>query len=135
MNTEQRFLNWLATGRTGYSSEYMGFKLLGYNKKRVSHPSDPGDFNRCLVMLQEVFNGDKSQLHKLAGSSAYWDALLPKWNDIEQTFLDEAGYNWSKGTKAPKTYNLLRTILDNVKPNKKDTPVFSINLNSVIDGE
>jgi len=49
-------LKWLATGRVGESSKAMAFCMIGV-KGGKSHPLDPADFNRCLLMLESLSTG------------------------------------------------------------------------------
>ena len=51
-----KILRWMATGETGISSKKMAFTAVGeeYEKNYPSHPHDPADFNRCLMLLDAV---------------------------------------------------------------------------------
>lgn len=117
----------IAEGKTGRSSQALAFNLLSLNTTKTDHPRDPTDFNRCLRMIYAV-PAVKSNLQSMNKVSAYWEALVEHWDQIEQCFLDEAGFEWEKSKKAPKTYKLMRSVLDAVTPRKGDIPTFSINL-------
>lgn len=121
----------IAEGKTGRSSEALAFNLLSLNTTETSHPHDPADFNRCLRMIYAV-PAVKSNLQSMSKVSAYWEALVEHWDQIEQCFLDEAGFEWTKSTSAPKTHALIQTIVisvrDGVKLDLIELPTFSITL-------
>ncbi len=111
---ERKILEWLASDRTGVSSKAMAFAAVGIVNKRSfgnSTPSDPSDFNRCLMLVDQVPE-IKHQFDEIAKLSDKWALLISKWEIIEKSFLDEVGFNWCKGDRAPKTYKLMHTILD-----------------------
>lgn len=114
-------INWLACGNRGYSSNAMFTFLTGVDAidnesdgMRVAHPYDPDDLDRCLSLLNEVPEL-RSKLPKMKEASPAWDALINRWDEIEQLHLEEVGLGWSKGDEAPKTYALMAKILDGVK--------------------
>lgn len=107
-------LTWLANGRTGLSSETLAFwTAFGVRKDGVNYPSDPADFNRCLMLLAAA-PGLRDELHKMSGLSPEWGRLVARWAEVEESLLAEVGLNWSKGQRlsATKTYALMKTILD-----------------------
>lgn len=107
-------LDWLANGRVGLSSKTMAMIALGLPAKRIDHPHDPDDLNRCLLLL-EAAPGVRDIFPKIAQSSKVWAALIANWNEIELTFLHEVGLNWCKAQSAPKTYALMRRVIDSSK--------------------
>ena len=110
---EKQILNWFATGRVGMSSKAMACCLIDAEHDN-SHPYDPDDFNRCLLFLDAVPEA-RNHFDKIASMSKTWKALVEKWELIESSFLDEVGFNWSKGVPAPKTYKIMEKILTEVK--------------------
>jgi hypothetical protein len=117
LKSHPALINWLAGGRRGVSSDTMVQHLTGLQTLRgwtPSHPYDPGDLNRCLLLLQEV-PLMRVILPEMANVSPSWAALIENWELVESTFLEEAGPNWSKAKSAPKTYALMRSILDKVR--------------------
>lgn len=107
-----KILTWLAKDNTGLSSEFMVFTALGIKSKRAGcYPCDPADFNRCLVMLDRVPEV-KNFFDVIAQSNPQWAAIIKNWDLIEQTFLEEAGFDWSKSQRAPKTYALMRNVIE-----------------------
>ncbi|WP_226982806.1 hypothetical protein [Vibrio navarrensis] len=110
-----RILTWLAKDGGGLSSQFMVFTALGIEPKRVGcYPRDPADFNRCLVLIDRVPEV-KNFFDVIAQSNPQWSALIKNWDLIEQTFLEEAGLDWSKNNRAPKTYALMKEILKGAK--------------------
>lgn len=110
MTLENKILNWFATGSTGESSKAMAFAAAGIQATNKSHPSDPSDFNRCLMLIK-VAPEIKLQMNKVALLSDSWEKLVLHWPDLEQCFIEEAGLNWTKNSKAPKTYKMMKAII------------------------
>ena len=111
---EKKILEWFATGNTGVSSKAMAFAAVGITNKQSfgnSTPSDPSDFNRCLKLVEQVPE-IKHHFDKIAKLSDKWAVLISKWEIIEKSFLDEVGFDWCKGDRAPNTYKLMHSILD-----------------------
>ena len=103
-------LTWFANGSKGASSEAMAFaaaevKMTGLE----NHPFDPSDLNRCLLLLDQVPEV-RNHFDKIGASSAVWKRFIDNWGELESTFLEEAGLNWSKDRSAPKTYELMKNI-------------------------
>jgi hypothetical protein len=105
---KDKILNWVGTGRVGASSRAMALASIGI-KNDGSHPLDPDDLNRCLLLLKEV---PEIRLHmdKVAAINETWAKLVERWSEVEQCFLDEVGLNWSKGKSAMRTYELMKDI-------------------------
>jgi hypothetical protein len=104
-----KILNWLANGDVGISSKTIAFGVLGIEYKRKNHPLDPDDFNRCLLLVEKIPE-IKKHFNKIACLSVEWEKLINNWDRIKKSFIDEVGLNWSIGTSAPKTYNLMQAI-------------------------
>lgn len=114
-STLMKILKWLAQERTGMSSEYMAFTAAGIEPRYgCSYPHDPADFNRCLVLIHRVPE-IKEHFGVISNSSTQWAALISGWDELERTFIDEVGFNWSKADSAPKTYALMKEILKGAK--------------------
>lgn len=108
--TREKITKWLLTGKVGLSSKAMASVWLNvpaYN----DYPLDPADFNRCLLLLKAVPEM-RSQLWQMAHLSEEWKRLVKSWDEIEKSFLQEVGFDWSKGTHAPKTWELMKSILN-----------------------
>jgi len=108
---ENKVLIWLATGRVGSSSKAMALAACEMQSDK-SYPLDPDDLNRCLLMLQQVPEV-RQQFDKIAALSEVWGRLIERWDEIEATFLEEAGFNWSKQKRAPNTYRLMKEVIGN----------------------
>lgn len=110
--TQAAVIDWLANGETGLSSETMAF-WLAFNTKncRPSHPHDPADFDRCLLLLERA-PALRTELHKMALLSPTWERLVARWSDIEKQHLEEVGLGWTKARRAPVTYELMRSIIE-----------------------
>lgn len=117
-----KILEWMATHRTGLSSEAMAYCALGLQRKGMwdgtEHPHDPDDFNRCLLLLQQVPE-IREYFPSIAELSPQWSAIIENWNRIEKQFISEAGLNWQKSGFATVTYALMREVLDKSKRQKK----------------
>lgn len=108
---QKNVLEWLANGDTGGSSETMAFWIAFDVLKNGgdNYPHDPDDFNRCLGLL-DAAPDMRSHLHKMAGLSEQWAALVARWDEVESQFLSECGLNWSKSYSAHKTYALMLEV-------------------------
>jgi hypothetical protein len=108
MNMKDKILDWFAAGRVGASSRAMACAAADLPHDK-SHPYDPGDLNRCLLLLEAVPE-IRNQMDKIAAISDTWGKLVARWDEVEQCFLDEVGLNWRKANSAPKTYELMKQI-------------------------
>ncbi|KKL12876.1 hypothetical protein LCGC14_2531340 [marine sediment metagenome] len=113
-------LEWFANGRVGVSSKAMVCAVIELpqdDKWGNDHPHDPDDFNRCLLLLAQVPEM-RNHFNKIAEISEIWSKLINRWRDIERCFLDEVGLDWCKATNAPKTYDLMKTIINDTRQNR-----------------
>ncbi len=115
---KDKILNWFANGQTGLSSKAMAKAVAGINEGRVDHPGDPDDLNRCLLFLKAV---PEARLHldKVSLLSDYWKALIERFEEVEESFINEVGFDWSKAKSAPKTYALMKSIFEPIERNDK----------------
>ena len=105
-------IEWFISGDTGISSKAMAGHLSGVTVSgwhNIYTPSDPSDFNRCLMLLDKC-PYLKPKIHKMAELSPDWQKIVKHWSEIERCFLDEAGLGWSKQRSAPKTYELMQRL-------------------------
>lgn len=109
---------WLASCQVGISSKTMALWLAhGLKNKRDphgNHPHDPDDLDRCLQLL-EIAPGLRPLLPRMAEISPEWAALVARWDEIERSHLDEVGLGWTKVGSAPKTYKLMRSIIESAR--------------------
>jgi hypothetical protein len=113
--TQSHVVEWLAKGAVGCSSKAMAM-WLAFNQKTDDwdpHPHDPDDLDRCLKLLVWA-PLLRLQLPRMAELSPAWKALVARWDEIEASHLEEVGLGWTKARSAPKTYKLMRSILDGV---------------------
>lgn len=113
---EEKILDWfVSSADKGISSEAMAAAFLGKAPNAMwamsgNHPRDPADFNRCLLLLHHVPEARK-HMKKVAALSDVWSKLVDRWEEVESCFLDEAGLGWSKDRAAPKTYDMMYSII------------------------
>lgn len=105
-----KIIEWFATGDTGLSSITMASCIAGVRVKEVNYPYDPDDLNRCLLFLEHAPEA-REHLGMLRFLNNQWRMLILNWKKIEDSFLREAGLNWSKARKAPDTYKLMKSVL------------------------
>ncbi len=111
-DTREHVARWFAHGEVGASSKTMALYLAFSERyKRAMAPADPADFDRCLRLLAAA-PGLRKQLPRMAEVSDEWAALVARWDDIERSHLNEVGLGWTKARSAPRTYKLMRDILD-----------------------
>ena len=107
---KEKVLVWLGTGQVGASSKAMALHLCGAPCDG-SYPYDPDDLNRCLLFLDAVPEA-RAMLPRMATLNKKWASLVARWDEIEASFLDEVGRDWCKAQRAPKTYRLMREVID-----------------------
>lgn len=109
MNMHKKILEWFIHGDTGISSKCMAAVACGIKPERTWTPSDPSDFNRCLMLVVCVPEV-KDHFDAIANSSKQWESIIKNWDLLEKTFVDEVGLNWCKGDRATKTYALMKEL-------------------------
>jgi hypothetical protein len=107
---KDKVLNWMGTGRVGASSKAMALHMTGAPCDG-SYPHDPDDLNRCLLFLEAVPEA-REHLPRMATLNKVWAALVGRWDEIEASFLGEVGRDWCDAHSAPKTYKLMREVID-----------------------
>lgn len=105
----------MAGPNVGLSSKALLCFALGIENDspfgRHSHPHDPDDLNRCLLMLDQ-FPEVRAWLPNAAGMNKHWARLVMHWPALERSFYGEAGRNWAKARAAPETYALMQRVLE-----------------------
>lgn len=84
MTTElARAGTWLLCHDTGASSTALLARMLGASPDEATfrHPHDPSDFGRCHRLLESVPEW-RTRLPEMAACSAYWAALVDRWDEI-----------------------------------------------------
>jgi hypothetical protein len=78
-------VEWLAHGERGTSSNAIFTHMTGMDALRGrnnwTHPNDPDDLRRCLLLLEAVPEF-KPHMHRMAEVSAAWAALASHWDEI-----------------------------------------------------
>ena len=105
---KEKILNWLVNGEVGESSKAMACAAIDLPSSG-RYPHDPDDLNRCLLLLEQVPEM-RGHMGKVAAMNKTWANLVERWDEIEQTFIQEVGLNWSHGRSAPKTYELMKSL-------------------------
>lgn len=105
------FVNWLANGERGLSSNTIATKLSGidcrwdgYGKTFYSHPSDPADFKRCMKLLNQVPEF-RTKLHEMKEVSDVWSKLVDNWDEFERLYYEEC-----ETGSCPKLYDRMKEI-------------------------
>lgn len=106
---QSKVLNWIATGHVGASSTAMAMIACDLPNDG-SYPLDPGDLNRCLLMLEEVPEV-RDHFGSISKRGVVWGRLIERWDDIEKSFIEESGLNWSRSKSAPETYKLMKEVI------------------------
>jgi len=104
-----KILDWLAQGQPGVSSETMAFTALGVSRRYASAPSDPSDFNRCLLLVDEVPEV-RDAFPRIRALSPKWAAIIDHWDELKELFIGEVGWDWSNGLAAPKTFQRMKDL-------------------------
>ena len=113
MMTQQRLLDWMATGERGLSSEAIAFAAMGAASLQThNYPHDPSDFRRCLLLLDRVPEAYELGVLRLARVSRRWGALAKIWDELRATFVSEVGKPQVARGPAPLTYQRMRDVVD-----------------------
>jgi hypothetical protein len=102
---------WLLTGERGLSSEAMVRHLTGSGSGRPDHPYDPADLRRCRLLVERV-PAIARDLANMRTASPTWARIIDHWDEL-CSLMDSESPNWRKGRgNAPKTYALMRKLLE-----------------------
>ena len=107
---QKQVIKWLCHGHVGMSSKCMAMWLAFGERTEPNHPHDPDDLDRCLKLLAKA-PGLRPLIPKMAEVSPGWAALAPRWAEVEASHIEEVGLGWTKARSAPKTYDLMASIL------------------------
>jgi hypothetical protein len=109
-------LAWILGENVGNSSKAIFAHMVGQKApyRGWSHPYDPADLRRCLILLQKVPEWGL-RLPEMAKRSKEWKALVSRWSELNASLEDEVGLDLSKGREAPKTYALMKEVLDGAR--------------------
>lgn len=108
-NVKEKISEWLMSGKVGTSSKTIASIMSGIDIDYMSHPLDPADFNRCLLLVEYVPE-IKDRLPEMSKVSEQWATLVRHWDELEALFISEVGRDWCNETSAPKTYNKMQEL-------------------------
>lgn len=116
LDLPESVLSWIAKGERGTSSETIVAALWGLNltgRWGWSHPHDPADLRRCLLLLRDSPE-TAARFQEMRTVSQEWRGLVDDWSMLERLFLEEAGDNGLEGTHwtARRTYDRMRAIIE-----------------------
>lgn len=116
-----RAMEWLVCGDTGLSSTNILTNILSSGKTgkiknfyAKSHPFDPSDLKRCVILLDKIPEL-RDSLHIMRSVSKQWDVLIENWDELERSLKSEME---SSPRSARKTNQLMKRILDQVVEDK-----------------
>lgn len=104
---------WLLDGNVGMSSKAIYYHMTGRESEDGYYPpADPGDLNRCLMLL-DLIPEWRSRMPEMAAHGKQWAALALNWNEITGCFLNEVGLDWCHGKhkRATETYALMKKVM------------------------
>lgn len=113
----QRLAAWFLSGDTGVSSKAIAAHMSGAGTTGDFWwwgPADPADLGRCLRLL-ELFPEWKPRMGEMASRHPDWAQLVPHWQEIAECMAEEVGIDWSKGSSAPKTFDLMQSYFKETK--------------------
>lgn len=107
---------WLQNGDRGISSNTMvevfetmpRGTLAGRWANGDTHPRDPSDFQRCVLLLRAV-PAYRFRLNELRGVSPVWNALVDNWNTLEAMLYREVP---SGHGRAPDLYDEMKKLIN-----------------------
>jgi hypothetical protein len=107
--TTTKIADWMVNGETGCSSKCMAAVAMGVAPKEIHHPLDPADFNRCLLLVEQVPEVRES-FPKIRALSPQWAALIDAWDELREKFVAEVGWNWCTRRRAKQTYDRMKEL-------------------------
>ena len=116
LNIPKAAVTWIISRDTGISSETIWAHMVGVEPRDRSYnyPHDPADLGRCLRLLQRIPEW-RPRIGEMSARGPVWAALVARWDDLEASMVDEVGIDYSKAARAPKTYELMRSIIEPVE--------------------
>lgn len=113
MSYPQGFVEWLANGRRGSSSNAIATQLSGVDccsrySSVKDYPHDPADFLRCSKLLLAVPEF-KERLHEMSVVSPVWAALVNKWAAVDASLATEM--DTRTDGRAPRTYKMMKDVI------------------------
>jgi hypothetical protein len=112
-------IKWLMNGERGSSSNAMCGYIFGMPwLNENATPSDPADFRRCRLFVQETDCRDC--IDQMREVSPALNAIIEHWDELCETMDSEVKWmSGDKSGKAEKTYALMQEILDGARATPK----------------
>ena len=114
-NTHPGLIAWIRSGERGLSSEaivdHLARHPLASARGRISHPYDPADLRRCVLLLDAVPTL-RPLMPRMADVSPEWAALVARWDELEDSLRREMAVGYA----ATDTYTLMRSVLEGATP-------------------
>ena len=111
--TETNIVRWLAGPNTGLSSEAMAYCYLGIQRagrySGTEHPLDPGDLNRCMLLV-ELVPEIKEKFDDIAKLSWQWAEIIGAWDELRDLLESEVGPPQDATGLAHKTYARMKEL-------------------------
>ena len=95
-----------------HAIRWIAAAALGGVASNPHYPRDPADLRRCLLLLRDVPQAALG-LQRLAQASRVWGRLYAKWAALVETLKLEIGEDLPARGMAPKTYDMMRSVIDN----------------------
>ena len=105
-----RAVDWITSCDTGQSSKCLWSQMMG-RRGNGDFPWDPSDLGRCLRLLALIPEW-KPRINEMVVYGPQWAALVAHWPALELSMSEEVGIGWSKARIAPKTYALMKEVLN-----------------------
>lgn len=110
--SQESFIQWLANGERGLSSNAIATKLSGldcmlyepHGWTLLPHPSDPDDFQRCMKLLNQVPEF-RERLYEMKDVSEVWSHLVDNWDGFERLYYEEC-----ETVRCPKLWDRMKEI-------------------------
>lgn len=109
-----RLAAWQAGADTGLSSKTIAAVMSGADVGEGDYPRDPSDLGRCLRLLRLIPEW-KDRMPIMGGLNLVWAALVARWDVLESALDYECGIFGEKAKSAPKTYALMREIIEGAR--------------------
>ena len=111
---DERRSAWLRLNDSGLSSRCIADRMCG-SRITGDHPHDADDFGRCERLLA-LYPQWRARLEEMTPVSAYWGALVPRWNEIAEAWRHDDQLYRSGARRGPWLCSkLMRSILDPVE--------------------
>lgn len=104
---------WMASDDVGLSSKYMAYCLEEFwiwPKPENNYPHDPGDFGRCVMLLDAVPKFRERMQKMREGHGPQWTALIAAWDELEALYREELPTG-----KAPRLRTRMNELLQRAK--------------------